>query len=176
MKQLSGSLAVVAIALISTGCWFGTGSTSDIRYEVTDQTGVDLEPDFGIKLGRLTTAMAKPFARKAAGESIPLKGIAKIEVGIYNVVDSRDPVESGMADLEFAGWEPIVRIRDGDERIQILCRTEGERIRAMLVVVLDGDELVVVRLKGNLHKFLPGALEYAGWDEMHGAFDTDDQG
>ncbi len=141
MKQRSGALAVVAVALISTGCWFGTGSTSDIRYEVTDQTGVDLEPEFGIKLGRITTAMAKPFARKASGESMPLKGIAKIEVGVYNVVDSHDPVESGMADLDLPGWEPIVRIREGDERIQVLCQIEGERIRAMLVLVLDGDEL-----------------------------------
>jgi hypothetical protein len=176
MKHCCAALAVAAIALTSTGCWFGTGSTSDIRYEVTDQTGIVLEPEFGIKLGRLTTAMAKPFARKASGESVPLKGIAKIEVGIYNVVDAYDPVESGMADLDFPGWEPIARIRDGDERIQVLCKIEGERIRAMMVLVLDGDELVVVRLKGNLHKFLPAALEHAGWGGIRGSLDANDQG
>ena len=97
-------------------------------------------------------------------------------MGVYNVVDSHDPVGSGMADLDLPGWEPIVRIREGDERIQVLCQIEGERIRAMLVVVLDGDELVIVRLKGNLHKFLPGALEHAGWGGIHGAFDGDDLG
>jgi hypothetical protein len=169
MKRHHGILVLTAMAWTATGCWFGTGSTSDIRYEVTEQTGVNLEPEFGIKLGRITTAMAKPFARKAA--EIPLKGVAKVEVGVYNVVDDREPIEAGLGDLDFPDWEPIVRIREGDERIQILAKTEGEHIRALLVLVLDGEELVVVRLKGKLQQFLPGALEHSGWDGLEGSFD-----
>jgi len=178
MSRKISFLAVIGLAVaFHTGCWFGTGSTSDVRNAVTLRTGVELEPEFGIKLGRITTAMAKPFARHASGDSIPLKGIAKIEVGVYNVVGDREPGASGDLDVvDLPGWEPVVRIRDGNERIQVLCRIEGDRIRAMLVLVVDGDELVVVRLKGNLQKFLPAAIERAGWGGLHGTVGADDLG
>jgi hypothetical protein len=170
------SVACFAVAF-HAGCWFGTGGTSDVRDEVAFRTGFELEPEFGIRLGRITTAMAKPFARSASGESVPLKGIAKVELGVYNVVGHREPAARGdLGGLELPGWEPVVRLQDGNERIQVMCRIEDDRIRAMLVVVLDAEELVVVRLEGNLQKFLPAAIEHAGWGGLRGAVRAGDVG
>ncbi len=163
------SVVFFAVAFHAGG-WFGTGGTSEVRDEVAFRTGFTLEPEFGIRLGRITTAMAKPFAKSASGDSVPLKGIAKVEVGIYNVVGHGESAARGeLSGLELPGWEPVVQVRDGNERIQVLCRVEGDRIRAMLVVVLDAEELVVVRLEGNLQKFLPAAIERAGWSGLHDA-------
>ena len=49
--------------------------------------------------------------------------------------------------------------------------TPRERIRAVLVLVLEDEELVVVRLKGKLEKFLPAALQKTGWSGIGEGFD-----
>lgn len=156
------ALMIGAALVLQTGCCFGAGSTSDIRYEFSDRTGVEVEPEFGIKLGRIGTGFPKMFV-KSSDEELSLNGIRKIEVGIYDVVDRDGRTGSGLPAMELDDWVTIVRARDGDECIQILCRPEGERIRALVAVVLDDDELVVVRLKGRLEKFLPAVLKKTGW-------------
>jgi hypothetical protein len=166
MTRRSGFVLLIgAVVLLQTGCWFGTGSTSDIRYEFSNSTGLALEPEFGVKLGRISTGFAKMFV-KNHDEEISFKGVSKVEVGVYNVVDAREPAGPDLAAMELEGWVTIARVRDGDERVQVMCRPDGDRLRALLVLVLDGDELVVVRLKGRLEKFLPAALQKTGWADI----------
>ncbi|MDX1388285.1 MAG: DUF4252 domain-containing protein [Acidobacteriota bacterium] len=152
------SLILALVVLTSTGCWFGTGSTSDVRYEFTRQTGVVLEPEFGVKLGRVSTAFGKMFAR---GPDIPkLKGVNKVEVGVYAVADGFGDEPASLTLLDFPGWVQLVRVRDAGEEVVVMAKPELDgRVPAMLVLINEGDELVVVRLKGKLHKFMRANLD-----------------
>ncbi len=154
------ALVLALIALTGSGCWFGTDSTSDLRYEYTRQTGVVLEPEFGVKLGRISTGFGKMFAGGADSDVPKLKGVHKVEVGVYAVADgfASDPTRS--AALGFPGWSQLVRVREDDEDVLVLVKPELDgTIPAMLVLVNDGDEVVMVRLKGKLHKFMRANLD-----------------
>ena len=108
MTRRSGFALMIGAALaLQTGCWFGTGSTSDIRYEFSHRTGVELEPEFGIKLGRISTGFAKMFV-KSHDDDLSFKGVSKIEVGVYEIVDREGPAGSDLAAMErrLRGMEP----------------------------------------------------------------------
>ncbi|MDX1389235.1 MAG: DUF4252 domain-containing protein [Acidobacteriota bacterium] len=149
---------LVFVVLSTAGCWFGTGSTSDVRYEFTRQTGVVLEPEFGVKLGRVSTAFGKLFAGR--GPDVPrLAGVSKVEVGVYAVADGFGDVSASLTSLDFPGWVRLARVRDGGEEVLVMARPELDgTIPSMLVLVNEGDELVVVRLRGKLHKFMHANL------------------
>ena len=151
-------LTLALVVMTSAGCWFGTGSTSDIRYEFTRQTGVVLEPEFGVKLGRISTAFGKMFAH---GPDVPkLQGVNKVEVRVYAVADGFAHDRARLAALDFPGWSQLVRVREDGEEVLVMVKPELDgTIPAMLVLVNDGDELVVVRLKGKLHKFMRANLD-----------------
>jgi hypothetical protein len=173
MVTRSRWLLVAGVALgLQTGCWFGTGSTSDLRKEITLRTGVRLEPEFGMKLGRLSMKIAKMGVRMAHDDDMPsLKGISKLEIGVYNVVGREDPPADRLHSIRLEGWETLVRVRDGNERVQVLYQPEGDKIHALLVLVLDDEEFVVVRVRGKIHKFLVRTVEHSGWTGVYGAFE-----
>lgn len=161
-RRGAAALIVVLLLIPSSGCWFGTGSTWDVRQSVTRQTGLRFEPEFGVKLGRISTAMGRFIARRADKNMPPLKGVAKVEVGVYAVkTDSIEETAGMQLDaLRFPEWTPLVRIREDGEQVLVLYQ-EGaklEHIRAAMVLVLDGEELVVVRLRGKLDRFLRESL------------------
>lgn len=168
--RASRVVAALVVPLLSVGCWFGTGSTSDVRWMVTDEIGMQLEPEFGMKAGRITLGFAR-FGLKLAGQhDISLKGLRKVEVGVYNVAE-RGVGARGVTDLDFPGWERIVRVKEDGEDVLVLVRTgEPERIKAMMVLVHDENELVVVRAKGKIHKLLERMVRKHGWSEIHRSF------
>jgi hypothetical protein len=152
-------LLVLAIVLVTSGgCWFGTGSTSDVRYEFSRQTGVELEPEFGVKLGRVATRFGRIFARDADSDVPKLKGVNRVEMGVYTVTSVKG-VRGDLRDIELPGYVPLVRVREDGEEILVLVKPEEEKVPAMLVLIPENEELVVVRLKGKLHKFLKENLD-----------------
>jgi hypothetical protein len=147
-------LPVLAMVVVTCGgCWFGAGSTSDLRYEYARQTGVELEPEFGMKLGRIATRFGRIFAGGADSDVPKLKGVNKVEMGVYTVTGVSG-VRGDLRDIELRGYVPLARVREAGEEIVVLAKPEEERVPAMVVLIREDDELVVVRLKGKLHKFL----------------------
>lgn len=158
---MRGYVFIVIVALLaSTGCWFhGPG---DIRREVSRSTGTEYSTEIGLTLGRTSMAVAR-FGLNFADEAdeIPLKGIRKVQVGIYHPVDDFGTGEgTGRVTAEaFRDWEPVVRMHDGGETVLVMVRERNARIRGMLVIVDDRDELVVVRMKGRLDRILREAMK-----------------
>ena len=97
-------------------------------------------------------------------ENVPLKGVRRVEVGIYEVkglrrgVESRRPLE--LPDLP--GLEPVVRVHEDGEDIFVLLHVdEDEEIRQMVVIVAEDDEWVLVRIKGKLRHTFESAMRMA---------------
>jgi len=54
-------------------------------------------------------------------------------------------------------------VRDEREAVWLLYRPDGEKVKEIFVVVLNDDELVLVKARGNLERLVEAAM-----DEAHG--------
>lgn len=160
-------LAAVALAAIAStpGCFF-LGEPADLRRDVARSWDLTVEKETGIELGRITTAIARAFARGDGEDS--LEGIRKIELGVYRVLERGAGVDQRRP-LRLDGWEPVVHARDGEgNETWVLYRLRGGSIRGLALVSLDGDELVLTRLSGSLEGWLEALLREGARDGREG--------
>ncbi|MDH5627520.1 MAG: DUF4252 domain-containing protein, partial [Candidatus Krumholzibacteria bacterium] len=99
-----------------------------------------------------------------ASEARPyLRGVSKVQVAIYetegNVHAATIETPARLQEMIDDGWEMAVRVRDEDEMVWLLYRIDGDSVREMFVVVMDDEELVLVRVKGHLERLMAEALE-----------------
>ena len=166
-------LLLVIPALVSTGCVRLHGP-EDIRRELSRSAGVKLHRETGITVTRSGVWLARKILKWThADEEMPisLKGLRRVQVGVYKVEGLRRGVEAPMR-IDFREhfdetWTPIVRVHDDDETVLVLTQA-GKRpgqLRAMLVVVAEEDEWVLVRLLGKLENIVEEAMQLA-FDEV----------
>jgi hypothetical protein len=138
----------------------------DLRRDLARASGVDLEREAGISLGRLSLAVARMVTDE---EEVPLHGLRKIEVGVYKVSEADGQSSRGRPLMlpEPPGWEIVVRLREPGEDVFVMVERREEGVRRLLVVVVEEDEWVLVRLRGQID----GMLERA----MRAAFDGADR-
>jgi len=133
-----------------------------VRHDVTQATGLDLDREFGFRLGRLSLFLVRQGVR-AADDEVTLDGVRKVAIGVYQARDL--PGDRALCRAELSGWEPVVRVCDQDESVLMFARESDGRLRGMLIVAQDGDEVVIVRAKGRLDNLVASVMELAG-DEM----------
>ncbi|MCP3980086.1 MAG: DUF4252 domain-containing protein [bacterium] len=174
--QAGLGVVLVLLSSLSTSCVLR--GPSGIKNEVADATGAEYDRQFGLTLGRVSMAIARwgiRIAEDDEGDSdipISLKGVKGVQVGVYRVKDDSWGDEPESIDPASLGeWEPIVAIREENENVFVLVRTRDERIKRMLVLVSDPDELVIVRLKGKLDQVIQEALHFgleeAGREDLY---------
>jgi len=140
---------------------------SDVRREIADATGARYEREFGLTLGRISMSIARwgmRVAEKHSEEEIPvsLKGVRKVQIGVYQVKRGSWNEDHERFDPSSLGeWVPIVKVQEDGEDVHVLFRMQEGRTRAMLVLVSDSDELVIVRIKGKLDGILRDTMRYA---------------
>ena len=165
MRRIT-ALGTTLLVLASVAC-IRPGGPGDIRRELTERTGLEVKKEFGITVTRSAIKIAAWGMRKFGDEEIPpVKGISKVQVGVYEVRGIKDGYETigrvRPSDLVGEDWETVVRIHDDGEDVFVLTRVnEKGHIRQMLVVVMEQDEWVLVRIKGKLDKTIEHAMQYA---------------
>ena len=61
--------------------------------------------------------------------------------------------------LEAAGWQPMVRVDEGDELVRVFVKQSSDRIYGLAVIVNDGyEEGVLVNIVGDLDPELVGRM------------------
>jgi len=140
---------------------------SGVRRDVARATGAEYEREFGLTLRRVSLALARwaigPDDAGAAGEdaAVLLHGLRKVQVGVYKVKDGTcREGGAGIDPAALARWQPVVRVHEGGETVLVLLRAERGRTRDMLIVASEADELVIVRLAGQLDGLVEDALRY----------------
>ena len=94
-----------------------------------------------------------------------LRDVHRVKVGVFR---TREIPRDGDLELhtlkrfERDGWGVAARVREDDEQVWVMYRERYGHIRDMYVLVLDPDELVIVRFEGDLNEIVRLALE----DEM----------
>lgn len=155
MKRIC--LAALPLALLfSTSCMLR--GPENLRRDLEQASGVELEREAGVTVGRVGTMLVRWFT---PADEVPLKGVRKVQVGVYRVVDRPNgaPVELSLPAL--SGWQRVARVRQSDEQVDLFVLEENARVRGMLVVVAEDDEWVLVRIRGKLDHVLEQAMEMA---------------
>jgi len=150
--------------LLGTGCIRLSGP-EDLRRELSRESGVEFEKEMALTVTRSGMWIARMVAKRAIGdeEMISLKGVRRVEVGVYEVVGLKEGfVQPGPVLFEEPpGWNTLVSIEDGIENVFVMTRQDEGRIRGLLVVVTEDDEWVLVRMKGKLDLILEDAIRMA---------------
>ncbi|HEX6791381.1 MAG TPA: DUF4252 domain-containing protein [Candidatus Krumholzibacteria bacterium] len=166
-RRLAG--AVVLALLAAPGC-FSSGELSGIRRDLQAQLpGSSFEKNIELSLGPIVLGMAKMVTAVVPGAHEArswLTGVSRVQIGVYDAAIDSMPglrMPARLQSLLDDGWETAVRVRDADEAVWLLYRPDGDSVREIFVVVLDRNELVLVKAKGRLDRLIAAAL-----DEAHG--------
>lgn len=154
-NALITAVLIPFLLLTSGACMFrGPG---DLRRDLSREADVELDRQFGMRLGRISTSIAR-LAMKTGDDDVSLRGLRRIEVGVYEVVSGGDAV---IEPPNLEGWDTFVRIREPGESVYVMGRYRDEKLRNIVVVVAEEDEWVLVRLTGKLDRMLRDAMELA---------------
>lgn len=144
--------------LFAPGCILPFGPM-DMEIAVSRATKARLRPQITLTTPGLTLVAANLVTKLP----VPLEHIGWISFGVYEI-DREEHPSIDIGELEMPGWERIVRVRSGRNDILIMARhgRDGESLKGMAVIMDDGNELVMAKLNGRLHKLIEGLLGYDG--------------
>lgn len=158
MKRLLLCAAMLVLAVSCVRPW-GPGG---MKRELSRDAGVQLDREFGLTVTRSGIWLARKVMQFSDDDDIPdLRGLRRVQIGVYRVVAERDEMRALSMNTFGPDWAPLVRVVDGDETVQMLARERGGELRAMLVVVAERDEWVIVKLSGRLDRIVESAMQFA---------------
>ena len=158
---LTGLLAALTLG----GCVVGSSLAASTRDDLeAGLPGARFERVHALHFGRVTTALVKPVAYWALQDEDEglrlLRGVRRIDVAVYDVESFPHRYEPGALGtmerrLARAGWGRVVRTREDGEITWIFNRENGAgQIRDLMVLSLDGAEMVLVRVGGRVDRLL----------------------
>jgi hypothetical protein len=163
-------LILLPLALSLSGCIWAP-ELEEVRRELEREIpGARFETEFKLTLGPASLGLARmmvglvPDAEEAGRY---LKDIYRVKLAVYRTESLPAIGELRLPgrlrrQLERSGWEVAVKVREKDEVVWILYREYRNTIRDIYIVVLDQDELVLVRLEGRLDRLFARAMEEHG--------------
>jgi len=167
-------LAVVVLLLAvvggSSGCLWAP-DLARVRRDIEDQIpGASFDKEIELSLGPVSLLFVRlvvnvvPAAAEARGY---LRDLSRVQVAVYHTEEL--PVTKNVETprrlkklIEEKGWEMAVKVRDEDEMLWVLYHIDGDTIKEMYVVVLNEEELVLVKIKGRLERLVAHALSESG--------------
>ena len=164
MRRTRMSWALLLIPLLASVACVRLHGPKDLRRELSESAGVRLEREVGFTVTRSGVWLARIGLGMADESPLSLRGVKRVQVGVYHVdglargSDQRSPLE--VAKL-LPDWEPLVRVREGDEELLVLIDERKESIRGLVVIVAEEDEWVLIRIKGKLDRIIEEAISMA---------------
>lgn len=139
------------------------GSVDAQEHELRDMPGYvefdDLasaygEPSVMINVGGMLLKLLQVASQEDPEAAALLRDLKGVRLNVYKTggddgpaADQIDKVRRG---LSADGWEPIVQVNEDGERVQILLKSDAERIHGLTVMALDGEEAVFINIIGSL--------------------------
>ena len=98
-----------------------------------------------LNVNSLTLGLIKPFAPE-------LKGVNNVEILNAENISNKDytRLQALIAQCNTSEYETLVSSNDNDEIARILMKTEKEKIREMVIISLEKDEISLIRIKGKI--------------------------
>lgn len=134
------------------------------------QLDCKLNRQFGLKLGVATSSIASGVLRAAAddedGELVGDLRLRGVGVAVFEVErQGGHPRRLDPGKLGLAGWDTVLRVKDDGDQVLVMSRP-GRRsgVEEAVLVAYDGEEVVVVRVQGELDGLIRGVAEAARSD------------
>ncbi len=165
MRRVFSIALVLAVAL--SGCIYSREINRTKRTIEREFPGAEFDQKIVLSIGSFGLRAAGWFVDLADDDDIEnlsryVSDIDRIKVGIYDteslpaIPGAGSPI---LRELVDQGWEPAVQVREEGEHVWILYRARRDRIRDVLVIVLNDEELVIARLKGHLDRLVKRAVD-----------------
>jgi len=180
-NQIATVGLATSIGLLSAPGCFWAPELSGVRRDLQEQLpGASFDKNVELSFGPVGLAFARlvstviPGTREARSY---LRDVSRVQIGVYDArVESTTQLHTPekLQSLLDQGWEMAVRVRDDNEAVWLLYRMDDESIREVFIVVLNQDELVLVKAKGRLERLVAAALDEARGtrrfsDAIHGS-------
>lgn len=116
-------------------------------------------PDVNINLGTgiIHTILAFSDDEDAKKVNNMLSGLSKLKVTVFELSKKQDTkkisglIKQKVDSLTSKGYEQIVTVKEKDETVHIVAKVNGDKLEdAMVIVMEEGDELVVIDMDGTL--------------------------
>ncbi len=153
--RTSRTLIMLLILSLLTAC----GITGNLRgnpgYANFDSPGLLItDRTTAISVGPLPLRLARTFIDDDPETEALLRDLKAVRVYVYEVEQHPDRIrqrlDRNITDLNRAGWQSVISINDDNEITEILLKEKNNRVRGMVVMNSDGDEVVMVNLIGDL--------------------------
>jgi hypothetical protein len=145
-------------ATLLLGCGISGNLRSDHGYASFDSPGLlDTDRVMALSLGPLPLRLARIIIDEDEDPeaALLLKHLDAVRVYVYEI--DRNPelvkqrMESTAGRLKLEGWQPVVAVREDGELVRVMFKMkDDERIRGMVVMIQDEEELVLINLIGDL--------------------------
>jgi len=165
-RRYAALFILLAVPLLFSGCYRARELESlceDFAWQYPD---ADFERDVSFSLGSISLGavkLAAGFADDTREAREYLNGLRRIDVAVFKVHHMGDlnkaELPGPLADLLDDDWEMAVKTREDDERVWILYREDDDVIRDLHITVLDDEELVMLRLSGELTETFQRVME-----------------
>jgi hypothetical protein len=169
--------SLAAVVLLAAGVAGSSGCSlafyrgpAGVEGALERQLDCDLDRQFGLKLGLVTAPLVSGIVRSAADAEddafVRELHLRKVGVAVFAVerpASRRRRLDPG--ELGLSGWDTLLRVKEDGEQVLVMSRpARNGGIKDVVLLSYDGDEVVVVRLKGDLDRLIRAAAEAASRD------------
>jgi len=171
MKTNICFLSLLLLPLILNGCVGINEEFSKISEEVINNIGDDYKSEAQFSIGSVGITVSSWFIDAAADDDLPaeiLDDVSSVQVGVYKKIKGNNSLNiTTLHDIESkmqeSGWKSIVRSSSDRELTAIYIRKNlDEILDRMFVINLDGDELVLVEVEGDLKEAISTVIKEKG--------------
>jgi len=171
-------LALISLLITTTGCIGVNKNFKNLRNHVFNSLDESFDKTIEFSLGKSAFMFASKFVDtdEEDDENVKdmLKDVSRISIGIYEREDNTESLSEAkhsknilrkISDgLQTDDWESIVKVTGQDETIGIYVKeNETEDIKEMFAVILSDNEMVMLKLNGNLNSLADKVIEQQGF-------------
>lgn len=166
----------VTLAIVASGFFSCALAQQQSAFRFDSIPGIAAEPHVQIDLGPALLGFAAEAARQSdPGAADMIAGLRGISVRVYEELSDSAAVQSFVdrtsQSLEQGGWERVVFVQDGDEKVRVHALVENEQMVGMTFMVLDSSDAVFINIDGQIDPVQLGRVAAAmGLGDMLGAF------
>jgi len=177
-KKLYMFFILILLAFTTTGCIGVDKSFKNLRSKVMKNVNDKFEKTIEFSLGKSAFLLFGKFMNSDEEENEKIKDMLKevshISIGIYekenskkNFADTKslkkliNKISDG---LEVDNWTNIVKANRKEETVGIYIKeNESEKINEMFAVIISDDEMVMLKLNGNLDSLADKVIKQQGF-------------
>lgn len=125
--------------------------------EIEKIVGSGPEVNINLGTGIINTILALSDDEDAKKVNNLISGLDKLKVSVFELSNKKNSeklsklIQSKIDSLVSKGYEQIVTVKEKNETVHIVAKVNGDKLEdAMVIVMEENDELVVIDMKGIL--------------------------